>query len=111
VDKRFFVPILGMVGLLGFAPSLAFAAGGVAQATVSDGGVSSALLLPSHPRGALALLAGGDGNIGVGADGAIAREGNQFVRTRAASTPRLTLDLERARTRSLASVVTRNSAL
>ncbi len=33
---------------------------------------------------ALVLLAGGDGNIGVGADGSIARQGNQLVRTREA---------------------------
>jgi hypothetical protein len=60
------------------------AAGGIEQSTVSVGGVQAALLTPPHPRGALVLLAGGDGNIGVGADGAIAREGNQLVRTRAA---------------------------
>jgi hypothetical protein len=59
-------------------------AAGVSASTVQIGGVAAALLLPSHPRGGLVLLAGGDGNIGVGADGAIAREGNQLVRTRAA---------------------------
>jgi len=84
VDRRFFVLVLGMIGLLGVAPSAASAAGGVAQTTVSVGGVAAALLLPPHPRGALVLLAGGDGAIGVGADGAIAHEGNQLVRTRAA---------------------------
>jgi hypothetical protein len=60
------------------------AAGGIEQSTVSVGGVNAALLTPPHPHGALVLLAGGDGNIGVGADGSIAREGNQLVRTRAA---------------------------
>ena len=60
------------------------AAGGIEQTTVSVGGVNAALLTPPHPHGALVLLAGGDGNIGVGADGAIAREGNQLVRTRMA---------------------------
>lgn len=60
------------------------AAGGIEQSTVSVGGVNAALLTPPHPHGALVLLAGGDGNIGVGADGAIAREGNQLVRTRMA---------------------------
>ena len=58
--------------------------GGIEQSTVSVGGVNAALLTPPHPRGALVLLAGGDGNIGVGQDGSIAREGNQLVRTRAA---------------------------
>jgi hypothetical protein len=60
------------------------AAGGIEQTTVSVGGVQAALLTPPHPHSALVLLAGGDGNIGVGADGSIAREGNQLVRTRAA---------------------------
>ena len=54
------------------------------KSTVSVGGVSAALLRPAHPKGGIILLAGGAGNIGVGPDGAIAREGNQFVRTRAA---------------------------
>ena len=60
------------------------ASGGVEQSTVTVGGVSAALLKPAHSHCAIILLAGGDGNIGVGADGAIAREGNQLVRTRAA---------------------------
>ena len=60
------------------------AAGGIEQTTVSVGGVQAALLTPPHPHGALVLLAGGDGNIGVGPDGSIAHEGNQLVRTRAA---------------------------
>jgi hypothetical protein len=60
------------------------ATSGIEQSTVSVGGVQAALLTPPHPRGALVLLAGGDGNIGVGADGSIARAGNQLVRTRAA---------------------------
>lgn len=54
------------------------------QSTVSVGGVSAALLKPAHPKGGIILLAGGSGNIGVGPNGAIAREGNQLVRTRAA---------------------------
>ena len=60
------------------------AAGGIEQSTVSVDGVRAALLTPPHPHAGLVLLAGGDGNIGVGADGSIAREGNQLVRTRAA---------------------------
>lgn len=57
---------------------------GVAESTVSVGGVSAALLKPAHPHGGIILLAGGDGEIGVGADGDIQREGNQLVRTRGA---------------------------
>jgi hypothetical protein len=55
-------------------------------AGVSVEGVNAALLTPSSgkPRGAIILLAGGDGQIGVGADGSIARQGNQLVRTRKA---------------------------
>ena len=76
------VAIAGAGALL--ADRRAEAAGGIEQTTVSVGGVQAALLTPPHPHGALVLLAGGDGNIGVGADGSIAREGNQLVRTRAA---------------------------
>ena len=50
--------------------------------TVETGGVKAALLKPAKPIGSLILLAGGDGRIGVAADGEIAREGNQLVRTR-----------------------------
>ncbi len=56
----------------------------VDQSTVKIGGVSAALLKPANPKGAIVLLAGGDGSIGVGPNGTIAREGNQLVRTRAA---------------------------
>jgi len=59
-------------------------AASVEQSTVSVGGVSAALLKPASPHGAIILLAGGSGSIGVGPNGAIAREGNQLVRTRAA---------------------------
>ena len=75
--------MIALAGVL-FSDRPAEAAGAIEQSTVSVGGVQAALLLPPHPRGALVLLAGGDGNIGVGADGSIAREGNQLVRTRAA---------------------------
>lgn len=51
---------------------------------VSIGSTRAALLVPARPHGAIVLLAGGDGNIGVAEDGSIAREGNQLVRTRAA---------------------------
>ena len=68
--------------LLGLA--LGASAAEISASTVQVGGVAAALLTPPHPHGGLVLLAGGDGNIGVGADGAIARQGNQLVRTRAA---------------------------
>lgn len=56
-----------------------------AQETVSVGGTQAVLLKPkANPIGSLVLLAGGDGDIGVGAKGKIARGGNQLVRTRAA---------------------------
>jgi hypothetical protein len=60
------------------------ATGAIEQSTVSFGGVQAALLTPPRPLGALVLLAGGDGAIGVGADGSIAHEGDQLVRTRMA---------------------------
>lgn len=57
---------------------------GISQTTVNVGGVSAVLLKNAHPKGAIILLAGGDGRIGVGENGAIARPGNQLVRTRGA---------------------------
>lgn len=74
---------------IAFAVAFLLAAATAALATttsgVSIGGVNAALLLPSgKPHGAIVLLAGGDGQIGVGSDGSIARQGNQLVRTRAA---------------------------
>ncbi|THD42533.1 MAG: alpha/beta hydrolase [Bradyrhizobium sp.] len=56
----------------------------VSASTVQVGGANVALLTPAHPRGGIVLLAGGDGVIGVGPDGSIARQGNQLVRTREA---------------------------
>jgi hypothetical protein len=76
---------VGLALLVGLALSVrTAAAAGVSASTVQVGGVSAALLTSPHPHGAIILLAGGDGNIGVGADGAIARPGNQLVRTRMA---------------------------
>ena len=76
--------VLGFV--VAFAASKAIAdkidLPGVAESTVSVGGVSAALLKPARPHGGIILLAGGDGAIGVGADGDIRRGGNQLVRTR-----------------------------
>ena len=55
-------------------------------AGVSVDGVNAALLTPAggKPSGAVVLLAGGDGQIGVRSDGSIAQQGNQLVRTRQA---------------------------
>ena len=52
--------------------------------TVEVGGVQAVLIKPAKPIGSIILLAGGDGRIGVEAGGAIARGGNQLVRTRMA---------------------------
>ena len=52
--------------------------------TVQVGGVQAVLIKPAKPIGSIILLAGGDGRIGVEAGGAIARGGNQLVRTRMA---------------------------
>ena len=52
--------------------------------TVRTGGVQAVLIKPAKPVGSIILLAGGEGRIGVGEVGAIARGGNQLVRTRMA---------------------------
>jgi hypothetical protein len=63
--------------------SLLCATSANAQETVSVGGVQAVLLRPTGaPIGSLVLLAGGDGQIGVGPKGSIARGDNQLVRTR-----------------------------
>ena len=53
---------------------------------VQVGGVNAVLLGPAKPRASVILLAGGDGNLGITADGRITTdlEGSQLVRTRAA---------------------------
>jgi hypothetical protein len=56
-----------------------------ADETVTVGGVPCVLLKPhGAPVGSLVLMAGGDGRIGVGPGGTVARGGNQLVRTREA---------------------------
>jgi hypothetical protein len=74
--------LCGLVLALLFAPGLNATAAGVSATTVQVGGVSAALLAPVRPHGAIILLAGAVGYIGVGADGAISRPDNQLVRTR-----------------------------
>ncbi len=59
-------------------------AAGITVQGLSVGGTRAALLLPARPEGAIILLAGGDGSLGIGADGSIARPANQVVRTREA---------------------------
>ena len=67
------------------AASLAALPAARAAETVSIGGVSAVLLKPQgQPLGSLVLMAGGDGRIGVGPGGTVARGGNQLVRTREA---------------------------
>jgi hypothetical protein len=60
------------------------AAASVKTTGITVGGARAALLTPGKPRGAIILMAGGDGRIGVRGDGTIAKQGNQLVRTRAA---------------------------
>ncbi len=57
-----------------------------ADETVSVGGVPAVLVKPGGaPAGSLILLAGGDGHLGIGPNGAITQlKGNQLVRTRQA---------------------------
>jgi hypothetical protein len=64
---------------------MAFGPPATAQETVSVGGAQAVLLKPKGaPIGSIVLLAGGDGQLGIGANGSITRlRGNQLVRTRA----------------------------
>ena len=56
-----------------------------AAETVSVGGVNAVLIKPNGTAaGSIVLMAGGDGRIGVGPGGTVARGGNQLVRTREA---------------------------
>jgi hypothetical protein len=60
-----------------------------AAETVTVGGAPAVLLKPNGAAvGSLILMAGGDGRIGVGPGGTVARGGNQLVRTREAYTAR-----------------------
>jgi hypothetical protein len=73
-----------VVALFALLVAIPASAAGVEVSGVSVGGVNAALLKPSRPHGAIVLMAGGDGYIGVGTDGSIQRTGNQLVRTREA---------------------------
>ena len=57
----------------------------IAEQGVQAGGVNAALIRPKAPRASVILLAGGDGALGISANGEITRGlGNQLVRTRQA---------------------------
>jgi hypothetical protein len=68
-----------IVGLgLTLAPMLARA-----DETVTVGGVSAVLIKPAKPRGSAILMAGGNGYLGIAADGQITQlRGNSLVKTR-----------------------------
>ena len=55
----------------------------LAVALAAGGTVRALLLRPDRPRAALVMLPGGDGEIGIAADGAVARADNVVIRTAA----------------------------
>ena len=57
---------------------------GIKVTGVRGEGTMAALLTPDKPRGAIILMAGGNGRIGVRSNGTIKKQRNQLVRTRAA---------------------------
>lgn len=74
------LPVLVFLVLAACPVSIARA--GNAVSTVEVGGSNSILIVPAKPVASVILLAGGNGDIAVGADGEVARPGNQLVRTR-----------------------------
>jgi len=78
MNRRSFGIFVVAAAMLTFAQTAAFA-----QETVDIGGSKAVLLRPGAPHASVILMAGGDGEIGVGPGGAITRlKGNQLVRTR-----------------------------
>ena len=71
-----------VVLLLVAASPVSIARAGDAVSTVEVGGSNSVLIVPVKPVASVILLAGGNGDIGVGPDGSIERADNQLVRTR-----------------------------
>lgn len=71
-----------LVLLLVAASPVSIARAGDAVSTVEVGGSNSVLIVPVKPVASVILLAGGNGDIGVGPDGSIERADNQLVRTR-----------------------------
>ena len=78
------IRLFALALLLALALVQPAAAAGLTVKGVSVGGVNATLLLPAKPHGAIILMTGGDGYLGIAADGTIARRGNQLVRTREA---------------------------
>jgi hypothetical protein len=77
------VLLLRILLLAGILPAMVTASH--AQETVDVAGSKAVVLKPGKPRASVILLPGGDGNIGVGANGTMTRLlGNQLVRTRQA---------------------------
>lgn len=65
--------------------ALALAGPARGDETVSVGGVSAVLMKPAKPRGSVILMAGGNGYLGITADGQVTQlRGNSLVRTRQA---------------------------
>lgn len=74
---------IGFLALLAIA-CVAASSGAQATDVLQLGGGRGVLERPAHPRGGLVLMPGGDGAIGIGADGSMAVEGNTLVRERRA---------------------------
>lgn len=77
--KGVLIALVLVCGMLNAAPAAALTA-----ETISIGGARAALLTNGKPRGAIILMSGGSGQIGLGEDGTIANGNNQLVRTREA---------------------------
>jgi hypothetical protein len=78
MNRRFCRHFVVAAAMLAFAQTAA-----LAQETVDIAGSNAVLLRPGAPHASVILMAGGDGEIGVGPGGAITRlKGNQLVRTR-----------------------------
>jgi len=90
-----FIRSAGLAGTIVLGCLTAFSAF-AAEKVVQVGGGLGLLDQPGKARGSLILMPGGDGDIGLGADGQIARPGNTLVRERkrfaAAGFATLTLD-------------------
>jgi hypothetical protein len=85
MDRRHFMRMTFAAIAVSLAACLLCLPPAHAQETVNIGGVPAVLLKPKgEPVGSLVLMAGGDGRIGVGPNGTVARGGNQLVRTRTA---------------------------
>jgi hypothetical protein len=84
IKRSFPAQVIVLAGIIALSIIPMSHAAGVSVSGVSVGGAQAALLTPARPHGAIILMAGGSGNIGVDSAGNIAFQGNQLVRTRAA---------------------------